>query len=178
MSKHAIDRAAWTAEERDEYEDLIAEVVNATTDSSERLDLFDAKLLDAVLAQRPWATDVARASRRYGLAKEIARFEARNRALVSHDGKLLSLPAVQARKVTTSAGEVTYQRELITVWTWDQIRAKRVEVLTAQSTYSAKLSHYDRLLALRDKAPDTASPAEAAAALGVDLDEWLGSAAA
>lgn len=177
MSKHAIDRALWSPEERDEYEALIAEIVNATTDTSERLDLFDDKLIDAVQAHRPWAVDVARSCRRYGLAKEITRFEARNRTLVSHDGKLLSLPRVQARRVTTATGEQIYQRELIEVWTWEQLRAKRAEVLQSQDTYSAKLAHYDRLLALRDKAPDTGSPAEAAAALGLDLDEWLGKAA-
>lgn len=178
MSKHAIDRALWTPEQRDEYEFLLAEVVNATTDTSERLDLFDDKLVDAIQAHRPWATDVARSCRRAGLAKEISRFEARNRALVSHDGKLLSLPRVQARRVVTAAGEQTFQRELIEVWSWEQIQAKRAEVLQQQDTYSAKLAHYDRLLALRDKAPATGSPAEAAAALGVDLDEWLGTTAA
>ncbi len=105
MSKHAIDRALWSPEERDEYEALIAEIVNATTDTSERLDLFDDKLIDAVQAHRPWAVDVARSCRRYGLAKEITRFEARNRTFVSHDGRLLSLPRVQARRVTTATGE-------------------------------------------------------------------------
>lgn len=178
MSKHAIDRGQWSPEERDEYEDLIAEVVNTTTNTSDRLDLFEDKLIDAMQAQRPWAIDVARACRRYGLAKEITRFEGRSRTLVSHDGKLMSQPRVQARRVVSASGEQTYQRELIEVWTWEQLAAKRAEVLQAQDSYSAKLGHYDRLLALRDKAPDTASPAEAAAALGLDLDEWLGSAAA
>jgi hypothetical protein len=178
MSKHAIDRALWTPQERDEYDDVIAEIVNATTDTRERLDLFDDKLADAIQAHRTWAIDVARSCRRAGLAKEISRFEARNRALVSHDGKLLSLPKVQARRVVTPTGEPAYQRELIEIWTWDQIRAKRAEALQQQDTYSAKLAHYDRLLALQDKAPDTASPSAAAATLGIDLDEWLGAAAA
>lgn len=178
MSKHAIDRSTWSAQERDEYESLIAEVVNATTNTTDRLDLFDGKLLDAIQAHRAWAIDVAKSCRRYGLAKEITRFEARNRTLVSHDGKLLSLPRVQARRVTTASGELTYQRELIEAWTWEQLRAKRTEALQSQDTYSAKVSHYDRLLALREKAPDTASPAEAATALGLDLDEWLGTSAA
>lgn len=178
MSKHAIDRSAWSPQERDEYESLVAEVVNATTNTTDRLDLFDLKLLDAIQAQRAWAVDVAKSCRRYGLAKEITRFEARNRTLVSHDGRLLSLPRVQARRVTTASGEQTYQRELIEAWTWEQLRAKRAEALQSQDAYSAKVSHYDRLLALREKAPDTASPAEAANALGLDLDEWLGTSAA
>lgn len=177
MTKHAINRNAWSPTERDEYEDLLAEVCNATKGSTERLDLFDAKLTDAIQAHRPWATDVARACRRFGLGKEIARYENRNQALVSHDGLLLSVPRVQSRKVMV-AGEVTYQRELIEVWTWEQITAKRAEAIKASDSYTVKVGHYDRLLALREKAPDTKSPAEAAKQLGIDLEDYLGHAEA
>lgn len=172
MTRHAIDRASWGADERDEYEEMLAEVCNATKNSSERLDLFDEKLNDAIQAHRPWASDVALSCRRFGLGKEISRFESRNRALVSFDGRVLSLPSVQARKVQV-AGEVVYQRELLTLWTWDELLDKRAEALGAQTSYSARVGHYDRLLALREKAPDTATPQEAADALGIDLDEWL-----
>lgn len=173
MSKHAIDRAGWTPEERDEYEELLGEIVGETSDSRERLDLFEHKLLDAVQAHRPWASEVERACRRFGMGKEVSRFEDRNRALVSHDGRVLNLPAKQARKVTTTDGEVTYQRELIELWTWDEIAAKRLEALKARRTYDDKVAHYDRLLALRVLAPESASPADAATAAGVDLDEFL-----
>lgn len=177
MSKYAIDRAAWSPEERDEYEALLGEIVAETPDTRERLDLFEHKLLDAVQAQRPWANEVDRACRRFGMGKEISRFESRNRALVAHDGQVLSLPAVQARKVTTSSGEVTYQRELIEVWTWEELAAKRTEALTSAQTYTAKVAHYDRLLALRALAPGAATPADAARMAGVDLDDWLARAA-
>lgn len=173
MSKHAIDRAGWTPDERDEYEALLGEIVAETTDTRERLDLFEHKLLDAIQAQRPWAGEVERACRRFGMGKEVSRYEARNRALVSHDGRVLSLPAVQARKVTTTEGEVTYQRELIEVWTWQQIEDKRAEALKAARTYNDKVAHYDRLLALRVLAPESASPSDAAKTAGVDLDEFL-----
>lgn len=178
MTKHAIDRGAWSDDERQEYEELLAEVCGATTDTTERLNLFDDKLTDAAQAHRPWATEVARACRRWGLGKEIARFEDRNRALVSYAGQVLSLPKVQGRKVTAATGDVFYQRELIELWTWDEITDKRTEALKALGTYSGRIAHYDRLLALRVLAPDTATPAEAAAFLGIDLDEYLGSAAA
>jgi hypothetical protein len=176
MTKHAINRNAWSPTERDEYEDLLAEVCNASKDTTERLDLIEKKLSDAIQAHRPWAEDVAKACRRFGLGKEITRFENRNRALVSHDGHLLSVPRVQSRKVTI-AGEVTYQRELIEVWTWDQLIAKRAEAIKASDSYTVKIGHYDRLLALQEKAPDTKSPAESAARLGIDREEYLGRAA-
>jgi hypothetical protein len=173
MSRYAINRNAWSDVAKDEYESLLADICNETNDTSERLDLFEDKLTDAVQAHRQWALDVARACRRAGLAKEITRFEDRNRALVSFDGQLLSVPRTQSRKVMV-AGEVTYQRELITVWTWDEIAEKRAEVIKAVRAYTVKVQQYDRLLALRVLAPEAGSPAEAAEQLGLDIDEYLG----
>ena len=120
---------------------------------------------------------MARASRRFGLGREIARFENRNRAFVSYDGQLLSVPRVQSRKVTI-AGEVTNQRELIEVWTWEQLREKRAEAIKASRGYTVKIGHYDRLLALHERAPDAKSPADAAKQLGIDLEDYLGRAEA
>jgi hypothetical protein len=173
VSRYAINRNAWSAQEKDEYEDLLADICNASNDTSERLDLFEDRLTDAVQAHRQWALDVARACRRAGLGKEISRFEDRNRALVSFDGEVLSVPRTQSRKVKV-AGEVTYQRELIVVWTWDEISEKRAEVIKAARAYTVKVQQYDRLLALRILAPAAGSPVEAADALGLDLDEYLG----
>lgn len=175
--KHAIDRGAWSPEEREEYEALLAEIAGQTNDSRERLDLFEHKLLDAIQAHRPWASEVDRACRRFGMGKEISRFEARNRALVSHDGQVLSLPAIQSRRIAVADGSVSYQRELIELWTWQQIEHKRTEALTAQRTYDHKVAHYDRLLSLRVMAPESTSPADAAEKLGLDLDEFLAKAA-
>jgi len=173
VSRYAINRSAWSDRDRDEYEDLLAEICNLTNDTSERLDLLEDKLTDAVQAHRQWALDVSRASRRAGLAKEITRFEDRNRALVSFDGQLLSVPRTQSRKVKV-AGEVTYQRELIVVWTWDEIAEKREEVIKSARAYTVKVQQYDRLLALHVMAPEAKSPAEAAEHLGLDIDEYLG----
>jgi hypothetical protein len=173
VTRFAINRHAWSAEAKDEYEDLLADICNTTNDTSERLDLFEEQLIDAVQAHRQWALDVSRACRRAGLGKEISRFEDRNRVLVSHDGQLLSVPRTQSRKVKV-AGEVTYQRELIVVWTWVELAEKRAEVIKATRAYTAKVQQYDRLLALRDMAPEAGSPAEAAEQLGLDLDEYLG----
>jgi len=178
MSRHAIDRAGWSPEEREEYEVLLAEIVDATKDSRERIDLLEHRLLDAVQAHRPWANEVDRACRRQGLGQEIRRFEdRRNTAFVSHDGALLSVPATQSRRVSTPDGEV-YQRELIQVWTWEEIEVKRVEAIRTRRTYDAHIEHYDRLLALRVRCPGSATPADAAKRLGIDLDVYLAAKAA
>lgn len=171
--KAVINRAAWSEEERLEFDELLAVVVASSSSSTERLDLMDRLVTDAIQAHRPWASDVARASRREGFGREIRRFQDRQRVPVSYDGQVMQVPAVQGRRVADGS----FQRELIELWTWDELDVKRREAITASRTYSAKVAHYDRLLALRVASPDSKTPAEAAAALGVDLGEWLGRAA-
>lgn len=172
-----INRAAWSPEERQEFEQLLGEVIGASRETAARLDLMDELVNDAIQAHRPWASEVARSARREGYAREIKRHQDRERALVAYDGRVLSVPAVQARKVIDDDGSISYQRELIEVWTWEELREKRKEAVKAATTYTEKIAHYDRLLMLAELAPASSTPAEAAEALGVDLDEWLGRAA-
>lgn len=174
---HVIDRAAWSPEERAEFEALLTEVCDASRDTAGRLNLMEELIQDAIQAHRPWATEVARSARREGYAREIKRHQDRQRALVAYDGRVLSMPAVQARKVLDADGEVSYQRELIELWTWAELRAKRKEAIRAAKTYTDKVAHYDRLLFLAELAPEAGTPSEAAKALGLNLEEWLGRAA-
>lgn len=173
-----INRTGWTPEEREQYDALLAEVVAGTTKTSDRLNHFERLLNDAIQAHRPWARDVERSCIRNGLAKEIKNYQDRNRAMVSHDGQVLNLPRVQGTVTRDEDGAVYHQRELIELWSWQQIADKRVEALKGRRTYNQKIAHYDRLLALRDMCPDSATPAEAAEQLGLNLDEFLGLEAA
>ncbi len=119
-----IDRAAWSPEEREEFDDLLAEVVAVSRDTTDRLDLAETLLDDAIQAHRPWASEVANSCRREGLGREIKRYQDRQRVAVAYDGRVLSVPAVQARKVVATDGSVSYQRGLIELWTWDELNAK------------------------------------------------------
>lgn len=170
---HIIDRGAWSPEEREEFDALLADVVATSSDTTDRLNLADKLLTDAIQAHRPWASEVATSCRREGMAREIKRHQDRQRVAVAYNGRVLSVPAVQARKVVDTDGAVSYQRELIELWTWAELLDKRAEAIRAQVTYSEKVAHYDRLLALRELAPASDSPAEAAEHLGIDLDSWL-----
>lgn len=172
------NRNAWAPAEREEYDELLAEVVAATTNTTKRLDLFEQLLNDALQAQRSWARDVERSGLRNGLAKEIKAYQDRKRALVAYDGQLLNLPRVQGTVTRTSDGEVHHQRELIELWTWQQIADKRADALKTRQYYSEKVAHYDRLLALRDMCPESVTPTDAARRLGINLDEFLGVEAA
>ncbi len=173
-----MNRNAWSAEDRKAYDDLLADVVGATSSTTERLNMFERLLNDAIQAHRPWARDVERGCVRQGLAKEIKSYQDRNRAMVAHNGKVLNLPRVQGTVVRDESGEIYHQRELIELWTWEQIAEKRLEAIRGRRTYSAKIAHYDRLLSLRVKCPESETPADAAERLGLDIDEYLGSAAA
>lgn len=174
---HIIARAAWSPEERDEFEDLLADAVAYSSATTLRLDRAEQLLNDAIQAHRPWASEVERSALREGLAREIKRHQDRQRVAVAYDGRVLSVPAVQARRVVDSSGVVSYQRELIELWSWDEVHAKRAETIQATKTYSEKIAHYDRLLMLQVLAPDSATPAEAAEQLGLKLTDWLGRAA-
>lgn len=168
-----INRNKWSQDDRDEFDELLADVIAQTRFTSERLDLMESGIADAIQAGRIWASEVETAAARQGYASEIKRFQDRNRALVSHDGQVLNVPRVQSRVVRTDSGESYHQRELIELWSWQQIEEKRREALTGRRTYNEKIGHYDRLLALRTMCPDAANPADAAKRLGIALDDWL-----
>ena len=171
---HVIDRAAWSPQEREEFDELLTEVITSSNETTARLDLAERLLNDAVQAHRPWASEVQRSALREGLSREIKRHQDRQRVPVSYDGRVLSMPAIQARKVVDASGSVSYQRELIELWTWQELQAKREEAIRASKTYGEKVAHYDRLLFLRVLAPESLTPAEAAETLGLDLGAWLG----
>lgn len=167
-------RSAWGSDEREEYDTLLGEIVTATSSTSDRLDMFERKLNDAIQAQRPWARDIERSCVRNGMAKEIKGYQDRNRAMVAYNGTVLNLPRVQGTVVRSESGEVHHQRELIELWSWDQIVEKRAEAIRGRRTYTSKIAHYDRLLALREMCPDAESPADAVRLLNLSLDDYLG----
>lgn len=150
------------------------EVVDSTTDTSARLDLAERLLNDAVQAHRPWANDLEQQLLRSGIAKEIKRYQDRHRVGVAYHGRVVSMPRVQGVKARRDDGSTYEARALIEFQPWEQIAEKRLEAIRMRRTYTEKIAHYDRLLALRDLAPEAATPVEAATSLGIDLDEYLG----
>lgn len=170
----SVNRRPWLPEEQDEYDSMVSEIIAGTTNTAARLDDFESRLADAIQAQRYWARDVERACLRKGMAAEVKNFQDRRaRALVAHDGRVMSMPKAQGRTVRTEAGEVAHDRALIEVWTWEQILDKRATDLRARRHYDDRIAYLDRLLALRELCPESASPADAATQLGIDLDDFL-----
>lgn len=168
-----INRNTWSTDERHEYDALLSVVIASSKATGERLNLFEKLLDDAVQAGRVWATDVDGSCRRDGLGDEIRRYQDRNRAMVSYKGEVLNVPSIQSTKTRSASGDVVYQRELIELTTWEQIAEKRAEAIRSRRTYSDKIAHYDKLLALRDLCPESTTPADAAKRLGLTVDGWL-----
>ncbi len=168
-----LRRNTWTPEERQEYDEVMAKVIAHSKNTAARLDLFEQLLADAIQARRIWARDVERSLLRDGLASEIRRYLHREQALVSYRGEVLNMPRIQGVKTRTTSGVVVHQQAMIELCPWDQIIEKRKEALKAVGTYTAKIAHYDKLLALHDLAPDAETPMEAAMALGTTVDKWL-----
>src|SRR6266498_1227184 len=124
-STMTVNKTTWSPKERQQYEALLAEVVAHSKDTAKRMDLFEKRIAEARKANKTWARDCERAAMREYAASEIKLYQDRIRAMVAHDGRILNVPKVQDRRVRDTSGGVVHQRELIELFTWDQILADR-----------------------------------------------------
>lgn len=170
--------SAWSPEERDEYEALLHEVISGARLTGDRVRLMETKMADAEQAHRPWVRDANREAVRTGYASQIKGYLKRNRVALSHDGLILSRPRIIGTPKVSDSGQTYYEQALIELKTFDELRAKRSDYLAQIRAYDANVALIDKLLALADLAPTATTPAEAAAQLDIDLDEYLGGAEA
>lgn len=168
----------WSPEERAEYDAMLCEIVDATTDSGKRADLMEARMNDAIQAQRFWANDAEYHARRVGYLAQIKSFLKRNRLMFSHDGGLVARPRVIGTRSVNELGETVHVQALIETLTFDELRQKRLDYLRQIRAYDENLALVDRMLALADMCPEAASPIEALVLLGLTVEDYLGEAAA
>jgi hypothetical protein len=165
----------WSPEERDEYDAMLAEIVTSATDSGERADLMEAKMRDAIQAQRFWANDAEYHACRVGYLAQIKSYLKRNRLLFSYEGLLISRPRVVGTKSVSESGETVHIQALIETLTFDE---QRLEYLRQIRAYDENLALVDRLLALADMCPEASSPIDALKMLDLTVEDYLGEAAA
>ena len=158
---------------RREYETLLNEVLVQAEGTGERARLMQQKIDDAVQAQREWASLVKRNAEIDGYAAAIKVHLKRTRVVVNINDREVSKPRTIGTKRTDDAGKVIDLQLPFEVLTFDQIRDKRKEYLAQARAYSDNVAMTDRLLALEEMAPGHATPAEAARALGISLDDYL-----
>jgi hypothetical protein len=170
-----MNKAPWSPEEHDEYEELLSDVWNEPGISTrDRVKVFLTLLDDAVQGHRPWANDLERTCLELGAATHIKGWRKRQKEIVfDYQGQPLTRSAVVGFKRVSDDGSSFDEQRLIHYGTWDELIEKRREYLAQQLAYSANVAYLDRLLALHDLVPDAANPHEAAEALGTTVEEWL-----
>jgi predicted RNase H-like HicB family nuclease len=96
-------------------------------------------------------------------------------AFVDYSGKVLNKPTVVGKTKKTEAGR-EYQREMILILTWDDLRDKRKVYLSQAKAAMDSVAVVDRLLVLQTECPEAKTPQDALDQLGISLEDWLESA--
>lgn len=167
-------------DERAEYDTLVNEVLNGDRCVDQgKVTRFRHGLEDAIQSQRPWAQDVMVNATEYGLRKLLKdRAKAEAVTLIDYRGHLIAKTTRIGRKRRTSTGESVYQQTLMDDFSWDELE-EWLRTITSQITsLLINKDMADRLLALRQQFPETATPREACAQLGVSVNEFLATATA
>ena len=167
----------WSPKDRAEYDDLLRQVITDEERTSERTALMLRLVEDAVQAQRPWARDVQVEALAIGHAAQFKSFLKRDRALVNYRGELVAKPRVIGVSRKGDDGSTYVVQEMFSALPFQELREKRREYLGNIHSYSGLVALADRLLALEEMSPESETPEDACRALGIDLDDYLATAA-
>lgn len=173
-----LNKRAWGEEERQEFDDLVAESMVAKR-SDERTRRFVAGVLDAVQAHRPWAREVE-SHMLYQGASTVLKAEEKKRPdatiPVSFDGVILDKPRSLGVRRTSESGQTWVERTLFDYMTIEELEAKRKEFLANAKAYTDDAEVMDRLIAMCEVA-GARTPSEASRTLGVPIEKWISRAA-
>lgn len=172
-----MNMKAWSPEERDEFEAACAEAWRSSHRQGERTETFIEVLQDARQAHRFWAGDVLDEALRTGASSILKNWSKRQRIVISFEGEVVARPRMVGRRRDDGEGHGYTEQALLDSFTLDDLRAKRKEYLTQITAYRQNIALIDELIALCE-ATGCNTPAEAAAALGVSIDDWIGHKAA
>lgn len=164
-------------ESRREINELLSEALNGSrTPDAGSVQRFVAAVDSADRAGRSWPDDLRdEALREWALIrqKQIAKEE--SRVLIDYKGRRVSKPSRVGRQVVNGDGTKTFQQSLITVMSWDEIDAWARMIATQVDGLRANLAMVAKLRQLQERFPDSEGPAEAVAALGMTVEQWLAS---
>ena len=164
----------WGTEEIAEYDEAVRESLLARR-TDERTHRFIEVVQDAVQAHRPWAREVL-SDMVYRGAASILRAEERRQSHatveVKRDGKTVTVPRILGVRRPDKDGRMTFERALFDDMSVEELAAKRDEFRAGQKTYGDDAEVMERLLDLCIQA-HRETPAEAAAVLGLTVNEWI-----
>lgn len=169
-------------EERDEYEALMAECCGDPENGGKRMSIIAERLrvalVDAEQAGRTWATHTLDDALLDGLAKLGKEWlKTESVVQVNHNGQLMGKATRVGRRVRSDSGEVFWQQTLFRDMTWAQLDEWLSNIQSQLHSLGANVTIGRRLFELRDAAPDSIGPGDAAATLGTTIDAWLAEAA-
>lgn len=170
-----MNKRGWSDDERGEYDQVVTEAL-AEASIPARRDIFLAGFDDAIQAHRLWALDVEQDIRDSG-ADRILKTEQsirRPRLPVAHDGTILGkVPSHWGVTRRNAEGQADNQRTLFEFMTWQELRDKLSWLAGQIKAYENDAHAVIRLLALAEKVPDAACPADACAQLDITIEDWL-----
>lgn len=171
-----LDRRTWPPEDHDDYEVACADAWDCSGSTVGRGQRFSALVRTAADAGALWARDLLKTWVQRGAEGEVKNWKRRTTPTyaVAYNGRLVNRYAVGGVKRRTEDGEQFHAQTLFELMTWDQLENKIREYVAQISAYKADIALIAVLLKLRDAAPETATPHEAAKALGTTVREWIG----
>lgn len=163
--------------DRREINEALSDALNGSrTPDGNSVQRFIAAVQAADMAGRSWPDDLREEVLRhwaFNRQKQIAKEE--SRVLIDYQGRKHHKATRVGKKVTTDEGATYYQQSLITAWSWDEIDEWARMVTTQINGLRENLAMVAKLRKLHDQFPESDGPAEAAAALGMTVEEWLAS---
>lgn len=167
-------------EERVEYDELLAKAgldkFGDALPSGQIGSRMHGLLLDAVQAGRGWASWILADDAEAGHLKRFNAWnKARKKIKTFFNGQIVPKAAVVGVTKKRDDGSSYWQQSLWQELTWSEIEQKLDEALNQRRSAAINASTARRLLALREKAPDSIGPGAACLALGIDFDEYLAS---
>lgn len=173
-----MKRDMLSPEEREEYDVLLAEAGYDDTgerrpsnEIGERMHLL---LEDADQAGRGWATAVIRGDAVDGHLMRFKRWDkARNRQKIFVGGVIVPRAAVVGVRKQRSDGSEYWQQGLWRELTWEEVEQKVTEARSQVRSGQITVATAQKLLKLRERAPNTIGPFAACVLLGLDFDEYL-----
>jgi hypothetical protein len=162
-------------EEREEYASLLDDALNG----SRQADVAAVDRMEQMLAQadrigREWPALLYRYWQREGMRNALkAHAKAQSRALVAHDGRLVSKDTRRGVLRETEDGRQSWQQVLFIDMTWDefdQFRRRNADDIAALEINEVMAQKID---ALRVLAPDSTGIGDACEQIGTTLEAVL-----
>jgi hypothetical protein len=171
-----VNRNAWSAEERAEYDTLCAEAFWYGTSTRERTERYIEMLHGDEQAHRFYAKDCLDDALYRGAAAQLvawSKSQKTGRIAISHEGQVLSVRRVRGTIVRDAKGKRVHTQSAFDFWSWEQLEAKILEYVANIRAYRIQLGTLFRLLDLRELAPGTNTPDEATKQLGTSVEKFL-----